>query len=121
MSTTIFGTTFFIPVISPSYLKSSMCREEFDEFADKAESSDLNELIMPILWVHCVSRDRTKNSGYSMHAKARQWVDWTKIRGLDESSPNYRGLIDEMGERLANAARKVATKPEVIAADGGRD
>ncbi len=116
ISTTIFGTTFFIPVISPSYSKSSMCREEFDEFAEKAKTSDLDELIMPILWVP-VHPETDEEQRIFDAAKARQWVDWTQIRKLDEHSPEYKGLIDEMGERLANAARNVAIKPEVIPLD----
>lgn len=113
ISTTISGTTFFIPVISPSYLKSSMCREEFDEFAEKAQRSDLDELIMPMLWVPVFPETAEEQRIFDA-AQARQWVDWTQIRKLDESSTEYRKLIDEMGERLAKAARKVATKPEVV-------
>jgi hypothetical protein len=90
-----------------------MCREEFDEFAEKAKTSDLEELIMPILWVPAYPETAEEQRIFDA-AKARQWVDWTQIRKLDEKSPEYRGLIDEMGERLANAARKVATKPEVF-------
>jgi hypothetical protein len=113
ISTTIFGTTFFIPVISPSYLKSSMCRDEFDEFVEKAKTSDLEELIMPILWVPVYPETVDEQRIFDA-AKARQWVDWTTIRKLDESTSDHRRLIDEMGERLANAARKVAKKPEVL-------
>lgn len=113
ISATIFGTTFFIPVISPSYVKSSMCRDEFDEFVEKAKSSDLEELIMPILWVPVYPETDDEQRIYDV-AKSRQWIDWSDMRKLDESRSEYKGLIDEMGERLANAARKVAKKPEVV-------
>lgn len=121
INTTIFGTTFFIPVISPSYLKSSMCRDEFDEFVEKAKTSDLEELVMPILWVPVYPETEDEQRIFDA-ARTRQWVDWTSIRKLDESSSEYRSLIDEMGERLAHAARKVAKKPEVVVeADSGSD
>ncbi|VBA60545.1 hypothetical protein LAUMK191_05573 [Mycobacterium attenuatum] len=117
ISTTIFGTTFFIPVISPSYLKSSMCREEFDEFAEKAQTSDLNELIMPILWVHPYPETDEEQRIFDV-ARARQWVDWTQVRKLDESVPACRNLVDQMGERLAKVAREVSNKSEAVSTPG---
>lgn len=116
ISTTISGTTFFIPVISPSYVKSTMCQEEFDEFSEKAKNSDLNELILPILWVP-VDPETDDERRIFDAAKQRQWIDWTETRKLEESSAPYRALIDEMGARLAKAAKSVATKPEVTAPD----
>ncbi|OBJ50555.1 toll/interleukin-1 receptor domain-containing protein [Mycobacterium sp. 1423905.2] len=113
ISDTISGTTFFIPVISPSYLKSSMCREEFDEFVEKAEGSGLNELIMPILWVE-PHPETVEEKRLFDAANARQWVDWREKRKLEETSAAYKNLIDEMGERLARVAREVADKPEVV-------
>lgn len=112
ISTTISGTTFFIPIVSPSYVKSTMCREEFDEFSGKAAGSDLNELLMPILWVP-IHPETEEELRIFNAAKERQWIDWTQVRKLDEDSARYRALIDEMGERLAQAARSVAGKPEV--------
>ncbi|MEV0673364.1 toll/interleukin-1 receptor domain-containing protein [Mycobacterium sp. NPDC050441] len=118
ISTTISGTTFFIPVISPSYVKSTMCREEFDEFSEKARNSDLNELVLPILWVP-VDPETDEERRIFDAAKARQWIDWSQRRKLEESSAPYRALIDEMGERLAKAAKSVASKPEVTLPDSG--
>ena len=105
ISTTISGTTFFIPVISPSYLKSANCRDEFEQFWTKASNSILGELLLPILWVR-VYPDRDEEEEIWKVAQERQYVDWTEIRKKDENSPEYKGLIDEMGERLAKAARE---------------
>lgn len=112
ISTTISGTTFFIPVVSPSYVKSPMCRQEFDEFSEKAKTSNLDELVMPILWVPVDPETEEEERIYDA-AKARQWMDWTSVRNMDEQSPEYKALIDQMGARLAAAAKSVAAKPEV--------
>jgi hypothetical protein len=113
ISTTISGTTFFIAVISPSYLKSASCRDEFTQFWEKAKDSDLTELLLPILWVPVYPETKEEQRIWDI-AKEHQYVDWTQIRKLDENSPEYKGLIDEMGERLGDAARKVSSKPEVL-------
>lgn len=118
ITSTIWGTTFFIPVISPSYLKSSMCRDEFKEFWDKAEKSeDLQELLLPILWVPVHPATNEEKRIWEI-ANARQYLDWSQIRKLEEDSAEYQRLIDEMGERLAEAARAVANVSEGESAAG---
>jgi TIR domain len=116
ISTTIWGTTFFIAVISPSYLKSTSCQDEFMQFWEKARDSGLEELLLPILWVKVYPETGIEQQIWEI-AKEHQYVDWTSIRKTDEKSPEYKGLIDEMGERLADAARKVSKKPEAIRED----
>jgi hypothetical protein len=113
ISKTISGTTFFIAVVSPSYLKSASCKDEFIQFWEKARASDLQELLLPILWVKVYPETEEEQQIWEI-AQERQHVDWTMIRKLDEKSPEYTNLIDEMGERLAAAAREVSVKPEVI-------
>jgi len=113
---TISGTTFFIAVLSPSYLKSANCQGEFLQFWEKARESDLEELLLPILWVNVYPETQTEHQIWEI-AKEHQYIDWTSIRKLDEKLADYKALIDEMGERLADAARKVSTKPEVIPLD----
>lgn len=119
IGTTISGTTFFVPVISPSYLKSASCQDEFNQFWEKARDSDLQELLLPILWVPVYPETEEEKRIWDV-AGQYQYIDWTRIRKLDEKSPEYKTLIDEMGERLADAARKVAVKPEVIEAPDSR-
>ena len=113
ISTTISGTTFFIAVVSPSYLKSTNCRDEFTQFWEKAENSDLTELLLPILWVPVYPETELEQQVWSVGCR-HQYVDWTVARKLDENSCEYKRLIDGMGERMAHAARTVSTKPEVI-------
>lgn len=113
ISTTISGTTFFIAVVSPSYLKSTNCRDEFTQFWEKAENSDLTELLLPILWVPVYPETELEQQIWTIGGQ-HQYVDWTFARKLDENSCEYKGLIDGMGERLADAARAVSAKPEVI-------
>ncbi|MGA9674078.1 MAG: TIR domain-containing protein [Mycobacterium sp.] len=123
ISSTIWGTTFFIPVISPSYLKSSMCRDEFNEFWEKAEKSDdLQELLLPILWAPVHPATKEENQVWDI-VKGRQYLDWTQVRKLGEDSPEYERLVDEMGERLAEAARTVAnvSEGESAAEEDGTD
>ncbi len=44
-------TTFFIPIITPRYFTRTECRRELLEFAGKAKSLGVDELLLPILYV----------------------------------------------------------------------
>jgi hypothetical protein len=116
ISTTISGTTFFIAVISPSYLKSASCQDEFMQFWEIGKDSELKNLLLPILWVKVYPETEIEKQIWEI-AKERQYIDWTSTRRSDEGSSEYKNLIDEMGERLADAARKVADVPEKIETD----
>lgn len=110
---TISGTTFFIAVLSPSYLKSPNCRDEFNQFRKAAENSDLGKFLLPILWVP-THPDTDEEREVSRAAEAHQYIPWTETRKLGESEPEYKRLIDQMGERLADVARELNNRPERI-------
>jgi hypothetical protein len=44
-------TTFFIPIVTPRYFTRPECRRELLEFAAKAKSLGVQELLLPILYV----------------------------------------------------------------------
>ena len=106
ISTTILGTTFFIPIISPCYLRSPNCRSEFNEFWEKASKSGLGELLLPILYVD-VDHDNSEDPICQIIREV-QFVDWRTVKLQDKKSSDYRQLLDKMGTRLVDAARKVA-------------
>ncbi|CPW62379.1 toll/interleukin-1 receptor domain-containing protein [Mycobacteroides abscessus] len=113
INNTISGTTFFIAVLSPSYLKSPSCRDEFSAFHAGANDSELQELLLPILWVRVFPETDEEQRIWTL-AQERQYVDWTAIRKLDEYDRSYVNLVDEMGERLAAVARRIKDKPEQV-------
>ena len=47
----IAGTTFFIPIITPSYFRSNPCRQELLKFVREADRLGLQQLLMPVYWV----------------------------------------------------------------------
>jgi hypothetical protein len=51
IDTAIAGTTFFIPIITPSYLLSPECRRELLKFVREAERLGLAQLLMSVYWV----------------------------------------------------------------------
>jgi hypothetical protein len=109
---TIFGTTFFIPVVSPSYLRSPTCRDEFNQFWERANRSQLKDLLLPIIWVPVVKPATDEEQTIWDIVKEIQYVDWTKRRLLELKSTKCEQRIDQMGKRLAEISRMMADRPE---------
>jgi hypothetical protein len=117
INSTIFGTTFFVPVISPSYLKSPICRDEFNRFWDRAKASNVSELLLPILWVDVEPATPDEKAIWDV-VKEIQYLNWTETRLDDELSSTADKLIDTMGRRLHEIAKTVERTPESIPGAG---
>ncbi|EQM33467.1 toll/interleukin-1 receptor domain-containing protein [Rhodococcus erythropolis] len=118
INTTIAGTTFFIPIISPSYLRSANCRSEFLDFWTKAKGSDLGELLLPILYSDVDLSDETDDEICRI-VRSIQFMDWRKTRLEEEGSKEYKTALDRIGKRLREIAVAVEAKPEVLTALSG--
>jgi hypothetical protein len=111
INATILGTTFFIPVISPSYLKSKNCRNEFIDFWRKADTSNLRELLLPILYADVdLSEDTTDE--ICQIVRRIQFVDWRETQLEDETSSPHRKLVRKMAQRLVEVAQAVSDVDE---------
>jgi hypothetical protein len=110
ISNSILGTTFFFPIISPLYLKSSNCREEFEEFWEAAKNSKVPKLLMPILYEDV----DLAHSSDAICAIVRKilYLDWRETKLEDRISSPYRKLLNKMGKDLVAAAVQAAGVPE---------
>ncbi len=101
-------TTFFIPIITPRYFTRRECLKELQEFYDKAQSCDVEEFILPILYVETegLSEDNPEEV-FALIART-QYVDWRKIRLLEPSSQEYRQAVNGLARRLLQISREVA-------------
>lgn len=111
----IHGTTFFIPIITPSYLNSPACRNEFLKFWSKSKLSDFQELILPILYV-TIPLDSSSDDEIVRIVSGHQYEDWTELRLEEEGSSAYRKGIHRLATRLREIAESIVRQPEGTAA-----
>ena len=121
------GTTFLIPVVTPRYFGRPECRRELLAFAGTARSVDLEELILPIHYVHVdglVENESARDEAVAL-VSDRQWEDWRQTRLEDFGSSQYRKAINRLARRLAGIAANVRERPDVqsggSAEQGGLD
>ncbi|MET8169322.1 toll/interleukin-1 receptor domain-containing protein [Streptomyces sp. NPDC005329] len=103
------GSTFFMPVITPRFLKSEECRREILTFVGHAKSLGLEELLLPILYFDVPQLQEQNPSDEVVALVAeRQYVDWTKLRLEREDSPDYRKEVNRLAVRLVEIIEQTA-------------
>lgn len=108
----IAGTTFFIPVITPSYFRSQTCRQELLKFTREATRLGLEQLLMPIYWVGVadLDNDPASSADEAVRLVSRyQWQDFRDVRLEDEDSAVFRKAVSGLAAELASRAAKVTS------------
>lgn len=106
----IAGTTFFIPIVTPSYFKSQACRNELLKFSREASRLGLHQLLMPVYWVAVPELQAEPESSEDEAVKlvARyEWQDLRELRLEDESSSIFRKAVSRLAEELATRTAKM--------------
>jgi TIR domain len=106
----IAGTTFFIPIITPSYFRSQACRNELLKFALEAKRLGLEQLLMPVYWVTVaeLEDDPEGSTDEAISLVARyQWEDLREARLEDEDSSAFRKAVARLARELASRAAEV--------------
>jgi hypothetical protein len=109
---TIDAITFLIPIITPAFFRSQICREELERFIDREKTLGRSDLILPVYYIECpVLHDPSKldRDPLAKVIAERQYYDWSDLRFESFTSP-------EVGKRLAGIARQI-----VAAIDRTRD
>ena len=116
ISDAIAGTTFFIPIITPSYFQSNPCRQELLKFVRDATRIGLLQLVMPVYWITVREFDRlpeeVNDEAISAIAE-HQWQDLREVRLEDRGAASYRQAVHRLAAELAKRAATVAQTDDV--------
>jgi hypothetical protein len=112
IDSTLLKTAFFIPLITPLYMRSEQCRREFIEFVGKATRANARELVLPILYAETPTiADADTQDEVARLVRQIRWEDWRSLRLAPESSPEYRTAVNKLATRLVQIAAQVAERP----------
>lgn len=100
----IDSISFLIPIITPSYFRSQMCREEFDAFLLRERTLGLPRLILPIYYVSADEIDDATNYADDMATvlRERNWSDWRELRFPPLDRPIIREHIATLAKTIKN-------------------
>ncbi|WP_326503764.1 DUF4143 domain-containing protein [Rothia nasimurium] len=91
-------STFFIPFITPRYLKSESCRREFTTFLEAAERAGVEkQLLLPLIWVYPpLLRKEGVNDVVTSRIKNMLYKDVSHVRSLNRGSGEYRQTVEDL-------------------------
>jgi hypothetical protein len=101
--------TFFLPVITPSYLKSENCIKELETFLQRERELNRNDLILPIIFVNCPELQITQPSNDPLLQGIidHQWVDWRDLRFEPFQSLKVEKAIESLAQGIVGAINRV--------------
>jgi len=105
-------TTFFIPILTPSFFKSTFCRYELERFLQREVHLGRNDLILPVYYIPVSAlEDPTKraNDPLAETIAARNYIDWRKLRFESFDSPKVRRKLAEIAEEIADTLERPAS------------
>lgn len=91
---------FFIPIVTPKFMKSEECRRELLKFSREAKGRGFDTLLLPILYIPVVGlTEDNPDEVYALLART-QYFDWTPFRLLSPTDPKVLQAIHDLARRL---------------------
>jgi hypothetical protein len=110
------ASTFLLPILTPSFLRSDYCREEVQLFLAHEQEQGRNDLILPVYYVECdgflsTTTDERVAATWDLLA-SRQHFKWWHLRHKDPSKENVREERTELAKQIQRAmARRRPQSP----------
>jgi hypothetical protein len=110
IGTAVGQAVFFIPIITPTVVKSPFCKFELDSFLVREQALGRRDLIFPILYIDVPSLEdssqRQNDPVLSIIAK-RQYMDWREFRHRDVNSTEMKEKIEWFCKNVVKVASAV--------------
>jgi hypothetical protein len=104
----IAESVFFIPIITPTAVRSYHCKFEFDAFLAREKELGRSNLIFPILYipVPALTDDRWRQDPLLATIGSRQYEDWQNLRHLDASSTEVALRVEKFCANICRALQE---------------
>jgi len=115
----INSISFLIPVLTPSFFKSKMCREEFDAFLLRERELGIPRLILPIYYVTSDEIEAPSHmiDDMSNVLRSRNWADWRELRFSPLDLPVTRVEIAKLAQTIKQAMTSLQIEIEASEAN----
>jgi hypothetical protein len=107
---TIGQTSFFLPIVTPRFLKSRNCHEEFASFRERMKALGRDDLIFPVHYVGVdgiLAADTAFGEDLAT-LRRHQWIDFRPLFYADPRSPEVRRWAGDLAASILKALRRPA-------------
>jgi TIR domain len=111
----IAQSAFFIPIITPTVVRSPHCKFELDSFLARELELGRSDLVFPILYIRVPELDDSglrKSDPVLSIIAARQYLDWRNFRHRDPASPEVKQATEQFCAHICEALRRIWQSPE---------
>jgi hypothetical protein len=107
-------SVFFIPIITPTTVKSRYCKFEFETFLAREKDLGRSNLIFPILYVTvpALTGDGWREDPLLATIGSRQYEQWQSLRHLDPTSTEVALRVEKLCESIAKALQQPWLSPQ---------
>lgn len=114
------STTFFIPVLSPSFFASDECRREFFDFYNTTRALGVSKYLLAIRYAAVEDLVATSPNQAKAIAAETQYKDWEHLRLVDEAGAEHRQAVNDLAKELRGLMQEVQRQPAHDSAPGTR-
>lgn len=115
IKTAIDQAVFFVPIITPTVVKSPFCKIELESFLERERALGRQDLVFPILYIRVPALEdtaqRQANPVLSIISK-RQYVDWREFRHRDVNSTDLKEAVERFCANISEALNRQWVSPE---------
>jgi hypothetical protein len=108
-------SVFFIPIVTPTAVRSQYCKHEFDAFLARERALGRDDLVFPIYYIRVPGLEDEeiwKPDPVLKTIGERQWTNWRDLRLLDMQDKRVRAAIAEFCAKLAETLQRPVASPE---------
>lgn len=99
LRSSVDATNFFMPAVTPNYLNSKACREEYLQFETQLSETSQKK-ILPLMWQRIPDLDQDSNDPVLKSIKQTQYLDVEPLQDLTPSSPEYKKQARDIARKL---------------------
>jgi S1-C subfamily serine protease len=106
---------FFIPIVTPTAVRSPFCRFEFDAFLAREAELGRDDLVFPILYIKVPELEddaRLKSDPVLSVIAKRQYLDWREFRHRDVLSTDVKAAVERFCGQISDALHRPQLTPE---------
>jgi hypothetical protein len=115
IKTAIEQSAFFIPIVTPTAVRSQFCKHEFDTFLARESALGRDDLVFPIYYIRVPALENEaiwRSDPVLSIIGQRQWTDWRELRLLDVRDTRVREAVAQFCAKVADTLQRHVASPE---------
>jgi parallel beta-helix repeat protein len=107
------AAVFLIPILTPSYFQSDICRDEYELFLEREKKLGRDDLILAVYYVECDELEDTairESNSWVKDLSERRYEDWRSLRWEPWTSATIGRAFEQLAKQIKQALKVASPK-----------